>query len=191
MREAWPHNRGYELLADLCRVTEPSSLKYLAGYPEHLVAQVAELIARDALGSMLLKRYPQAHEYRTDRVLYDYVQALKNAYLRNADPVVKVAYDARLETLRRALGTHTAISRIQGSKLKAKREIRVASVFREAPEAFLRMIVVHELAHLKERDHGKAFFQLCCHMEPDYHQLEFDVRAWLCWREQRSTPLWG
>jgi predicted metal-dependent hydrolase len=35
----------------------------------------------------------------------------------------------------------------------------------------LRMIVVHELAHLKEKDHDKAFYQLCCHMEPDYHQL--------------------
>ena len=41
------------------------------------------------------------------------------------------------------------------------------------------MIVVHELAHLREKDHGKAFYQLCTHMEPDYHQLEFDVRLWL------------
>jgi predicted metal-dependent hydrolase len=52
-------------------------------------------------------------------------------------------------------------------------------VFRDAPEAFLRMIVVHELAHLKERAHDKAFYALCSHMEPDYHQLEFDVRLWL------------
>ena len=58
-------------------------------------------------------------------------------------------------------------------------EIRVAGVFREAPEAFLRMIVVHELAHLKERQHDKAFYQLCEHMEPAYHQLEFDLRLYL------------
>ncbi|WP_410733789.1 YgjP-like metallopeptidase domain-containing protein [Citrobacter portucalensis] len=25
------------------------------------------------------------------------------------------------------------------------------------------MIVVHELAHLKEKEHDKAFYQLCCH----------------------------
>ncbi|QKB57553.1 hypothetical protein E3169_03730 [Escherichia coli O157:H7] len=25
----------------------------------------------------------------------------------------------------------------------------------------------------------KAFYQLCCHMEPQYHQLEFDTRLWL------------
>ena len=52
------------------------------------------------------------------------------------------------------------------------------------------MIVVHELAHLKEKDHNKAFYQLCQHMEPDYHQLEFDLRLWLTWRDiRRTAPL--
>ena len=41
------------------------------------------------------------------------------------------------------------------------------------------MIVVHELAHLKERNHDKAFYKLCLHMQPDYHQVEFDVRVYL------------
>jgi predicted metal-dependent hydrolase len=45
------------------------------------------------------------------------------------------------------------------------------------------MIVVHELAHLKVREHDKAFHALCVHMAPDYHQLEFDVRLWLTARE--------
>lgn len=45
------------------------------------------------------------------------------------------------------------------------------------------MIVVHELAHLKEREHDKAFYALCTHMEPDCHQLEFDVRLWLAGME--------
>ena len=60
-------------------------------------------------------------------------------------------YDNKIHVLKNALGLHTAISRVQGGKLKAKAEIRVATVFRNAPEAFLRMIVVHELAHLKEK----------------------------------------
>jgi len=64
------------------------------------------------------------------------------------------------------------------------------TLFRELPLAFLRMIVVHELAHLKERQHDKAFYQLCCRMEPDYHQLEFDVRAWLSWEEALGQRLW-
>ena len=45
------------------------------------------------------------------------------------------------------------------------------------------MIVVHELAHLKEREHNKAFYALCMHMEPDYHQLEFHLRLWLTAQE--------
>jgi len=41
------------------------------------------------------------------------------------------------------------------------------------------MIVVHELAHLKEKDHNKAFYKLCEHMLPNYHQLEFELRVYL------------
>lgn len=74
---------------------------------------------------------------------------------------------------------HTYVSRVQGGKLKAKNELRVSSVFKRTPEPFLNMIVVHELAHLKEKEHNKAFYQLCRHMQPNYHQLEFDVRVYL------------
>jgi predicted metal-dependent hydrolase len=72
---------------------------------------------------------------------------------------------------------------VQGGRLKAKREIRVATLFKEAPADFLRMIVVHELAHLKETAHDRAFYSLCVHMEPEYHQLEFDLRLWLTAQE--------
>jgi predicted metal-dependent hydrolase len=165
-------------------------LNFLAGYPADVVAQVQQLIAGGQLGSILLKKYPDIHQIRTDKALYDYVLDLKNQYLRGAIALNKVAYDSKLQVLRQALGTHTTISRVQGGKLKAKREIRVAAVFKEMPEAFLRMIVVHELAHLKERQHDKAFYQLCQHMEPEYFQLEFDLRAYLCHREAAGSPLW-
>ena len=68
--------------------------------------------------------------------------------------------------------------RAWGGKLKAKHEIRVATLFRNLPEEFLRMIVVHELAHLKEKEHNKAFYGLCQRMEPQYHQYEFDLRLY-------------
>jgi predicted metal-dependent hydrolase len=88
-----------------------------------------------------------------------------------------------LHVVHQALGTHTAISRVQGGRLQAKREIRIASVFKDAPASFLRMIVVHELAHLREREHDKAFYALCQHMEAAYHQMEFETRLWLTARE--------
>jgi len=68
---------------------------------------------------------------------------------------------------------------VQGGKLKTSREIRIASLFREVPLEFLKMIAVHELAHLKEKEHDKAFYQLCIHMEPAYHQYELDLRLYL------------
>jgi hypothetical protein len=164
---------------------------YLAGYPLALVEQVQQLIAADRLAETLLRKYPQAHDIRTDRALYDYTLDLKASYLRNAEQISKVAYDSKLQVIAHALGTHTSISRVQGAKLKSKREIRVAAVFKEMPPAFLRMIVVHELAHIKEREHDKAFYQLCRHMAPDYHQLEFDLRVYLSYVAAGGRPLWG
>ncbi len=164
---------------------------YLAGYPIALAEQVQQLIAQDRLVNILLQKYPLAHAVRTDRALYDYVLELKGEYLRNAGQLSKVAFDSKLHVIRHALGTHTSISRVQGTKLKTKREIRIATVFKEMPLEFLRMIVVHELAHLKEREHDKAFYQLCLHMEPEYHQLEFDLRTYLSHLEATGQPLWS
>ena len=162
-------------------------LGYLAGYPPALLAQVRELIAEGRLAESVSRRYPEGHEVNTDRALYDYVTDLKSRHLRSAPPLAKVQYDQKLHIVRNALGTHTTVSRVQGNRLKAKREIRVASLFKQAPAPFLKMIVVHELAHLKQRDHDKAFYALCTHMEPAYHQLELDVRLWLTALEFEST----
>lgn len=165
----------------------PQIANYLAGYPPDLVAQVAELLAQGRLEALLQQRHGAGHTLRTDGALYSYVLALKNRHLRKAEPLAKVVYDQQLHIVRHALGTHTAVSRVQGGRLKAKREIRIAGLFRDAPEPFLRMIVVHELAHLKEREHDKAFYALCQHMEPDYHQLEFDTRVWLTLQEYTAA----
>jgi predicted metal-dependent hydrolase len=158
-------------------------LKYLQAYPADVQDKVRELIVQQRLGEHLAKRYPQGHAVQSDKALYAYTMDLKQQYLKNAPGIDKVLYDSKLDVLRNALGLHTAISRIQGGRLKAKKEIRVASLFKAAAPEFLQMIVVHELAHLKESDHNKAFYQLCLHMLPDYHQREFDLRMYLTWRE--------
>lgn len=160
-----------------------TSLKYLRGYPANLQEQVARMIDAGRLGEYLERRYPGRHEVQSDKALYGYAMDLKQEHLRNAPAPDKVLYDNKLDVVHQALGLNTAISRVQGGKLKAKKEIRVASLFKEAAPEFLQMILVHELAHLKERDHTKAFYQLCEHMLPGYHQLEFDLRIYLTWRE--------
>jgi len=167
------------------------SPNYLAGYPVALADEVRRLIEQNRLADVLLRKYPLAHEVRTDKALYDFAQELKSSHLRNAGQLSVVLFDSRLQVLQHALGLHTRIARVQGTKLKTKREIRVAAVFREMPRQFLQMIVVHELAHLKEGGHDKAFYQLCRHMEPDYHQLEFDLRAYLCYLDAAGAPLWS
>ncbi len=158
-------------------------LKYLQAYPAALQDKVRQLIAQQRLGEHLARRYPDRHDVQSDKALYAYTAALKQQYLKNAPGIDKVLYDSKLDVVQRALGLHTAISRVQGGKLKAKKEIRVASVFKAAAPEFLNMIVVHELAHLKEYEHNKAFYQLCTYMLPDYHQLELDLRVYLTWRE--------
>lgn len=165
-------------------------LKYLLGYSSDTQAQVAQLISSNRLGEWLQKKYPSAHGIRTDKALYDYVQDLKQSCLRGAEPLAKVAFDSKLQVVQHALGTHTTISRVQGSRLKAKREIRIAALFKDVPDEFLRMIAVHELAHLKERDHDKAFYKLCAYMEPRYHQIEFELRMYLTHLDESGGRLW-
>jgi predicted metal-dependent hydrolase len=166
-------------------------LPYLQAYPETTRTQVQALLDQGRVAKWLIEKYPEGHGLRTDHALYDYVQEAKNSYLRGAEPVSKVTFDSKLHVVQNALGTHTSISRVQGSRLKAKHEIRIASMFKDAPPEFLRMIVVHELAHLRERAHDKAFYKLCTHMEPDYHQLEFEVRVYLTHLEASGQRLWA
>jgi UTP pyrophosphatase len=170
-------------------------VKYLAHYSETVQSQVRELIANNKLGDLLLKKYSATHSIRNDKSLFDYVMSLKNEFLRGADPLSKVAFDSKLKVIQHALGMHTTVSRVQGNKLKSKREIRVATLFKDVPIELLRMIVVHELAHIKEREHDKAFYKLCTYMEPQYHQYELDLRLYMTYLdlpkiEGSSPQLW-
>ncbi|WP_067068007.1 M48 family metallopeptidase [Roseateles chitosanitabidus] len=164
-------------------------MKYLQGYSPALIEQAQRLLDDGELGPLIARKYPEAHEVRSDKALFDYTQELKQRFMRNAGPLALVRYDAKLKVIQHALGTNTRQTVVHGNKLKSRREIRVATLFREAPEAFLRMIVVHELAHLKEMDHDKAFYALCHHMEPSYGQLEFDLRLWLSVRDAEEKRL--
>jgi len=155
------------------------SLKYLGLYSPEVQLQIRTMLEKDTLGAFLLKKYPNQHGINNDKMLREYVMNLKNTHLRQSDPLSKIVYDKKIHVVNNALGLHTFVSRVQGNKLKSKNEIRVSEIFKVAPEEFLEMIVVHELAHLKVKEHNKAFYKLCQHMLPEYHQLEFEMRLYL------------
>lgn len=160
--------------------SKPSTVqKYLANYPLNIVQDVQRLTDEDKLADYLRQRHPHPHTIYKDTDLREYVIALKNKHMRKSAPLSKVIYDSKLHVVHNALGLHSYVSRIQASKLKAKNELRVSAVFKKASEALLNMIVVHELAHLKEKEHNKSFYRLCLHMLPNYHQLEFEMRLLL------------
>lgn len=146
------------------------------------------MIDKGVLGTYLKKRHPESHQIRSDVALRDYVMGFKNQYLKKAPPLSKVIFDSKIHVIHNALGTHRYVSRVQGKKLKSKNEIRIASVFKKAPSDLLQMIVVHELAHLKEKEHNKAFYKLCENMLPDYHQCEFEMRLYLTHVDQNGSP---
>lgn len=161
--------------------------RYLAGYAESVREQVTKLIEKGKLETYLQGRYAKAHVVKSDADLREFVMGYKNQYLKKSAPLSKVVYDNKIHVIKNALGTHSYVNRVQGNKIKSKNEIHISSVFKTAPKAFLEMIVVHELAHIKEKDHNKAFYQLCQHMLPDYHQLEFDMRLYLISKERQKA----
>ena len=167
------------------------NLPYLAHYPTHLQNDIRQLVDANKLGDWLRARYSAVHNVANDNDLRDYTMSLKNQYLKKTPPLSKVIYDSKIHIVNHALGLHSYVSRVQGGKLKSKNELRVSTLFKNTPDAFLKMIVVHELAHLKEKQHNKAFYQLCQHMLPEYHQVEFDVRVYLTELEHTGLVFQG
>ena len=73
------------------------------------------------------------------------------------------------------LGICDAMSRVRGGQLKAKRDIRVVSIFKDALAAFLHMLVFDELTHLREGEHGNAIYAKRQHLVGCHPQLAFDT----------------
>lgn len=169
-------------------------LPYLSGYDEELRARASELLVSGALAARLAARYPERHDVRSNRALHAYVQELKARHLRKAPPLERVTYDDKMRVVEGALGMHTTRTHTHGARTRKRRDVRVASLFKDVAPEFLRMIVVHELAHMKHAEHSRAFYALCESMEPDYHQLELDLRLHLTveeWAKDVSAPQTG
>ena len=161
----------------------PAPVDYLGGYSEELRDKALRARREGTLEARLLERYSVGHDITNNAALYEFAQELKRTHLRSSPPLAKVRYHDKLSTLHKAFGLHTYAVRVQGANLKAQNEIRIASLFKELPLEFLRMVVVHELAHLRHKDHDKAFYRLCEHMEPNYLRYELDLRLLLFARQ--------
>ena len=162
---------------------QSEALRYIAHYPESLITKVKTHLQDQSLKEHLLSRYPEAHGVNSNKLLRAYTNEIKNKHMRSSERLSKVCFDDKLHLIHHALGTQSFISLAHGGRLKARRELRVSSLFKHCPEPLLKMIVVHELAHLKEKEHNQAFYRLCVHMEADYHRLELDARLYLIQKE--------
>ena len=102
------------------------------------LAASAGLIAPVQAQDKVLNLYSARH-YQTDEALYAYTLALKARFLRSAESPVKVVFDNHLQVTANALGSNGHVPRIQGKRIKSKREIRVASVFKEEEALLMRI----------------------------------------------------
>jgi predicted metal-dependent hydrolase len=156
-----------------------TKIDYFKDYPQHIRDHFELLIKNGQIRAYLLKKYPVGHQINSDKQLYQYANEIKQSYMKKSPQIDKVKYQKQKDLIRNALGTHTFISRNHGGKLKSKHEIRIAESLKHAPEEMLKMLVVHELAHFKEKDHNKAFYNLCEYMQPDYCEVEVDTLLYL------------
>ena len=115
-----------------------SPLEYIEHYPEHLKLQIKRLIDEEKLGKYLLMKYPTTHSITSDKALYVYVMELRSEFLRKSEPITKVLYDGKISDVNDALGLHRVTIKNHGGRLRSKSEIRVASLFKNVPEPFLR-----------------------------------------------------
>lgn len=152
---------------------------YFGHYPEQVQQQVDSLLQQQRLGQFFTQRYPHPHDIKTDKQLYNYIERLRQEYMKNSPRVHLAAYVKRHNMALNALGTHTYKTTQHGGRHKTSHQIHIEATLRHAPEPILRALVVHELAHFKEKQHNKAFYNLCQHMEPHYHQLELELRLFL------------
>jgi len=161
--------------------------QYVGQYPLAIQQKVQALVDEERLADFLLERHPVQHNVSGDHELREYVMNIKNHYMKKSSPLSKIIYDDKLHVIHNALGLHTYVSRVQGGKLKSKNELRVSAIFKKTSAGMLSMIVVHELAHLKEKEHNKAFYRLCEHMLPNYYQVELETRLYLLLLEMKQA----
>lgn len=158
-------------------------LIYLKNYPESIKEQITTLLTERKLEKLLKTRYPINHNIKSDKALYQYTVNIKNTYLKQTSPLRRICFDKKIVDHSLILDAPIDNRFNNPSIINRLSEITVADFFKQAPEPLLRTIVIHKLAHIIEKAHNSAFYQLCHYMEPNYQQLEFETRLFLTQRE--------
>ncbi len=60
------------------------SFRYIQGYPQNIVEQVSSLVDNGKLIPWFEKRYPDRHQIKSEKALYEYAIAIKNRYMKKA-----------------------------------------------------------------------------------------------------------
>ncbi|MDA3852405.1 MAG: DUF45 domain-containing protein [Spirochaetaceae bacterium] len=157
----------------------PLNLSFLESCSEKVQNKIGRIIEEGELEAYLKDLYPENNNISTDKALFTYAQVIRKKYMKKAPPAHKVVFDESDDHVYNALGDNINDLILSDNGHKIKNVIRISSVYKSAPAELFHMVLVHELAHLKERDHSKSFYRLCQHMDDDYDQHEFDLRLFL------------
>ncbi len=164
--------------------------KYLKHYPDNIKEAVNRLYKEEKLGVYLKSRYNEVFVSK-DKELYILAKEIKDIYLKKQKLPERILFDSKIELTNQALGLHSFIPVKQGKKIKRLNEIKISSRFKKMSKEFLLNVLVHELCHLKEKEHNKAFYNLCTNIKEDYFQVELDLRIYLTYLDIYKKPLWN
>lgn len=154
-------------------------LSFLEEYSQEEQSEIRSLMEEGKLESYINARYPEKHDIITDKALFTYTQGIRKKYMKKCPPAHKVVFDDKNETAYNALGDKDNELILTDNGHKIKNVMRIASLFKTAPAELFYMVVVHELAHLKDREHSRNFYRLCEHMDNDYYEHENDLKLYL------------
>ena len=62
---------------------EPA-LRYIQGYPEHIITPVTKMYQDGRLETWFNQRYPEHHTIKSEKALFNYTMAIKNRYMKRA-----------------------------------------------------------------------------------------------------------
>lgn len=171
-------------------VTETKGIKRATGQVRQGVIQIsmpywwskaAKKEARDYLIELLEKK-----EAKENALL----AAVDRKSQQNADSLITIDTEAELKRYVQQLNTETLQVPVKHIKIGRARYSRLAQMniqtqtmtvseycLKGVPEAALRYLIVHELAHLIEANHSRRFWKLVSQFVPDYKKQSQIIKA--------------